>query len=201
MAQHIDSVATSGLPLVTKDAFYDAIQGGDLVFCWGSEAISKAIEGVSGGPSHVLMVWTPWANAPWLTLEATFPSKTVQSASGVHIGLFQDYMDQYTGDMVLCRREGLTPSNIVAELNAGFMLLDDNYNWKTDVSIAARKLLPFLPPVEISNEMYCSGLQEVMGKSSPIPFQVYPPNPNTPEQDFTDPSVTAICGILQAQLS
>jgi|GEM_PF-2343973 len=196
MAQHINSVAASGLPLVTKDAFYDSIQGGDLVFCWGSDDISKAIEDVSGGPSHVLMVWTPWSSAPWLTLEATFPC-VIESKSGVHIGLLQDYMDSYPGDMVLCRREGLTQAAIIAELNFGFMLLDDNYNWQTEISIAARKLLPFLPPVEPKNEEYCSGLQEVMGKIT-IPFLAHPPNPNTPEQDFTDPSVTAICGFLRS---
>lgn len=195
MAAHIRSVSTSGIPLVTKDAFYKSIQGGDLVFCWGIEAISKAIEDVSGGPSHVLMVWTPWPGAPWLTLEATFPSST-ESKSGVHIGLFQDYMDSYPGDLVLCRRQ-LSHAQILQELNFGFMLLDDNYNWKTEVSIAARKLLPFLPPVEMKNELYCSGLQEVISETT-IPFVAHPPDPNTPEDDFTDPSVTVICGFIGA---
>jgi hypothetical protein len=190
MADHVADIATSKLPLLGKDDFYNLIRGGDLIFCWGQEHISKVIENISGGPSHVLMVWTPWPGAPWLTLEATFPSHT-QSKSGVHIGLFQDYMDSYPGYMILCRRPALTQANIQTELNQGFMLLDDNYNWRTEISIAARKLLPFLPPVEIKNEEYCSGLQETIARNT-IPFKQYLPDPNTPEQDFIDPSVVAI---------
>lgn len=195
MAQHIDSVATSSISKVDKSTLYSLCKGGDTVYCWGKEEISKIIEGIAGGPSHVLKIWTPWPGAPWLTLEATFPS-TTQSKSGVHIGLFQDYVDGYNGDIVLCRRLGLTEQQILAELNCGFMLLDDNYNWKEEVSIACRKLIPFAPVIKPSNELYCSGLEQACAMST-IPYQTHGPDWNTPEQDFTDPSVTAICALLR----
>lgn len=195
MAEHIESVATSSIPKVTKAEFYAECRGGDLVFCWGQEAISKVIEGIAGGPSHVLKIWTPWAGAPWLTLEATFPSNRAESQSGVHVGLFQDYMDGYDGDLVLCRRP-LTQEQIEAELNFGLTLLDDNYDWKEEVSIAFRKLIPFAPVIRPRGELYCSGLQQVIAEKT-IPFRTYGPDWNTPEQDFTDPSVTAICARLK----
>lgn len=196
MAQHIDSVRASDIPKVDKATLYSLCKGGDLVVCWGNARISKAIEAVAGGPSHILKIWTPWPGAPWLTLEATFPSST-QSKSGVHIGLFSDYVDSYCGDLVLCRRPALTQAQIFEELNAGFALLDDNYNWREEVSIACRKLIPFAPVIKPVNELYCSGLQQAIAEKT-IPFATHGPDWNTPEQDFTDPSVVAICALLGA---
>jgi hypothetical protein len=198
MATHIDSVRGSAIPKVDKATLYSMCKGGDLVFCWGSARISKAIEAVAGGPSHVLMIWTPWPGAPWMTLEATFPSAT-ESKSGVHLGLFSDYVDGYDGDLVLCRRPGLTQQQILDELNVGFTLLDDNYDWQEEVSIAARKLIPFAPVIKPKNELYCSGLQEAIAVNT-IPFKTYGPDWNTPEQDFIDPSVETVCALLQGKV-
>lgn len=72
MAQHIESVKSSGIEQVTKTEFYAALRGGDLIFCSGSYAISRGIEAVTGSPfSHVLMAWLPYRANEWLTLEST----------------------------------------------------------------------------------------------------------------------------------
>jgi hypothetical protein len=110
MAAHIWSVAESGITTVTKGELYQQIRPGDLLFCSGREAISRAIEDATTSPwSHVLMVWMagPWCEQ-WLTLEATF-------SKGVHVGVLADYVDCYDGDLVLANRLPLSQKMIQAE--------------------------------------------------------------------------------------
>ena len=183
---------TTLVPKVSRAEFIATLQPGDAVYCWGNEAISKAIEKVSGGPSHVLTAWHPWESAPWLTLEATFPDLSNEGDSGVHAGLLlQDYVNAYDGNLVLTRRQ-VTPSQIETELNTGLLLLGLSYNWKTEVSIAARKVLPFLPPIEENRQLYCSGLRQKMCLLT-VPYDVPGPDPATPEQCYTDVSTEALC--------
>jgi hypothetical protein len=193
MATHIDSVAGSNIPKVSKREFYASLRGGDLVFCSGAELLSKGIEGVTASPfSHVLMVWLPWPTCPeWLTLEST-------DDKGVHVGRFADYTDDYNGDVVLCRRPALTQAQIVQQLNVGFTLLDDNYDFVEEGSILVRKIptLSKLPAIKPSKELYCSGLQQAIAADT-IPFKTYDSDWNTPEQDFIDPSVEAVCCLLK----
>jgi hypothetical protein len=191
MAKHISSIAASGLPMVDKAGFYAQLRGGDLIHCSGASGISVPIEKQTGSPfSHVLMAWMPsWANQ-WLTLEATINR-------GVHVGLLSDYVGAYDGDMVLARRPALKQADIIAELNAGFNLLDDGYNWKSEVTFAAHKLVKMFPVSNPQKELYCSGLQQVMTKASPIPIVTTGPIMATPEQIYTDASVEAICATLK----
>lgn len=139
--------------MVDKAGFYANLRGGDLVFCSGAPSISVAIEQQTGSPfSHVLMAWMPsWGNQ-WLTLEATINR-------GVHVGLLSDYVGTYDGDLILTRRPVLKQADIVAELNAGFNLLDDSYNWQSEVTFAAHKLVNFFPvanPREIAKQHNCT---------------------------------------------
>lgn len=190
MAQHIESVRNSDIPKVDKATLYSMCKGGDLVFCWGNELIGKGIEAVAGGPSHVLKIWIPPWSDQWLTLEST-------AERGVHVGKFSDYVDNYDGDIVLCRRPALTQAQIFAELNLGFALLDDNYDFIEEASIAVRKLSLFskLPTIKPKDELYCSGLQQAISVNT-IPFATYGVDWNTPEQDFIDPSVETVCALL-----
>lgn len=193
MAPHVESVAASGLARVTKGEFYERIRPGDLIFCSGREAISRAIESETHSPwSHVLMAWTPggWAGQ-WLTLEATF-------GHGVHVGLLADYVDCYDGEVVLARRPQLTQAMVEAELARGFSLLDDGYDWQQEVSIAARKLLKALPLLQPKQELYCSGLQYAISLATPYPLQRPLANFPTPEDNWTDPTVEAICALQRA---
>lgn len=186
MAQHIDSIATCSLPKVTRSQFYKELRGGDLIFCSGRETISRGIELVTASPfSHVLMIWTIDGGKQWLTLESTI-------AKGVHVGLLADYVDGYNGDLVLARRTSLSYDAIVAQLNKGFEVLDDTYDWQQEVSIVARKLLSFLPVQQPKHEFYCSGLQYFMSLASGTPLQKPGANYPTPEDNFTDPSVEAL---------
>jgi hypothetical protein len=184
---------TTLVPKVSKADFIAALQPGDAVYCWGNERISKIIEKVAGGPSHVLTAWHPWPSAPWLTLEATFPDLSNEGDSGVHTGLLlQDYINGYDGNLVLTRRPVVTPEQILAELNTGLAELGLSYNWKTEVSIAARKVIPFLKPIEENRQLFCSGLRQKMCLLT-VPYDVPGPDPATPEQCYTDASTEAVC--------
>lgn len=162
------------------------------MFCWGAEPISKAIECVAGGPSHVLMIWVPPWSTQWLTLEST-------AQRGVHVGKFEDYVDGYNGDLVLCRRPSLTQPQIFEQLNIGFSLLDDRYDFIEEASIAVRKLgiLSKLPAIKPKNQLYCSGLIQAISVST-VPYKTYGPDWNTPEQNFIDPSVETVCAKLKS---
>lgn len=195
MAAPIKSVASSGIPLVSKDAFYAQMAPGDLVFTWGADAlISKGIEDFTGeagfkGPSHVMKVWLPWENGPWLTLEA-------EIGKGVRFGNFADYADGYKGDIVLCRRWKLTFDQIRSEIEFGSTLLDYKYDTIEFASIIARKLSNKFPLIQPDGQLYCSGLQQAVAVKS-IPFDV-PDHPwATPQQLFTESSVAPVCGLLQ----
>lgn len=190
MALHIDSVAGSALPRVTKGEFYTRIRPGDLLFCWGSAEVSKVIKDLTDGPSHVLKIWTPgeWARQ-WLTLESTIDR-------GVHVGLLSDYIDRYEGDIVLARRKVLTQSMIEAELARGLSLLNYTYDWQQEVSIAARKLIKSLPLLMPKDELYCSGLQYAMSIATPYPLKRPAASMPTPEDNWTDPTVEAVCALL-----
>jgi hypothetical protein len=192
MAEHISSVAQSKLLQVTKDELYAQIRPGDLFFCSGRANISYAIEDATKSPfSHVLKAWVPgsWAKQ-WLTLEATIDR-------GVHVGVLADYVDNYDGDLVLARRT-LSEAEILAEVNAGLALLDDKYDWAQEVSIVGHKLIHKLPVVHPKAQLYCSGLQYVMSLASSEPLQRPAENYPTPEDNWTDPSVTPVCALVRS---
>lgn len=192
MAAHVQSVAGAGIEQVAKGEFYARIRPGDLVFCSGRETISCAIEGLTHSPwSHVLMAWLPGSwGSQWLTLEATFER-------GVHVGLLADYVDGYDGDLVAARRGCLSESQIHAELNCGLSLLDDGYDWRQELSIAARKLVKALPLIEPKKELYCSGLQYAMSLATPYPLWKPEACLPTPEDNWTDSTVEAVCALLR----
>jgi hypothetical protein len=193
MAAHIQSVAASGVKQVTKGELYEQVRPGDLLFCSGEEAISRAIEGTTASPwSHVLMAWLPGAwCTQWLTLEATFEK-------GVHIGLLADYVEGYEGNLVLANRPALSPEMVQAELSTGLSLLDDGYDWRQEVSIAARKLIATLPLIEPRKELYCSGLQYAMSLATPYPLQRPSANYPTPEDNWTDLTVQPVCALAKS---
>jgi hypothetical protein len=138
------------------------------------------------------MVWTAgvWCQQ-WLTLEATF-------SKGVHVGVLADYIDRYDGELVLANRPALSPAMIQAEVDRGLSLLDNGYDWQEEVSIAARKLISFLPLIEPKKELYCSGLQYAMSLATPYPLQRPSANYPTPEDNWTDPTVQPICALVKS---
>lgn len=190
MARHIDSVASSDIPRVAKDGFYEQIRWGDMLFCAGRDDISKAIEDATHSPlSHVLFCWLPAHVAQWLTLEATLQR-------GVHVGKLSDYVDSYDGDLVLARRLAVTDTEKFAELNAGFSVLEDPYDWRQEVSVIAHKLIAALPVIHPKGEFYCSGLMWLMSLASKTPLQMPGPELPTPEDNWTDPSVVPVCAMV-----
>ncbi len=189
MAIHIDNVKTSGIRQVDKSEFYGQLKWGDLIFCCGQEAISQEIETVTRSPfSHVLMAWLPDGATQWLTLESTFHR-------GVHVGKLSDYVDAYDGDLVMARREVLTAAEKVSALDAGLGVLEDGYDWRQEVSIAAHRLVHALPIVRPQKEFYCSGLQYLMSLATRYPLRRPGANYPTPEDLWIDPTVIPICAL------
>lgn len=189
MAIHIDSVKSSGIRQVDKSDFYDQLEWGDLIFCSGQESISKEIEAITRSPfSHVLMAWLPGGATQWLTLESTFHR-------GVHVGKLSDYVDDYDGDLVMTRRPVLTAAEKMSALNVGLRVLEDGYDWRQEVSIAAHSLIHALPIERPQKEFYCSGLQYFMSLATPYPLRRPGANYPTPEDLWIDPTVTPICAL------
>lgn len=192
MAQHIESVAGSSIPKGSALTFLSQARNGDLVFCSGSADVSHAIEGETKSPfSHVLQLWLPAGFSEWLTLESTIEK-------GVHVGQFSEYVGGYDGDLVLCRRPSINSQGVNAIQSKFMTILDDNYDWRSEVSQAVRKLLSWLPVIQPKAEYYCSGSQWYASTAwSPAlkrPSQLYLP---TPEDNFTDSSVEAIFATLK----
>jgi hypothetical protein len=192
MAAHIRCIEESGIKAVTRGELYQRIRPGDLLFCSGSGAISRTIEDATASPwSHVLMAWLPGSwGSQWLTLEATF-------ARGVHVGLLADYIDGYQEGIALATRHCLSSRMVQSALNRGLSLLDDNYDWQQEVSIAARKLVKSLPLIEPEKELYCSGLQYAMSLATPFPLRRPLASYPTPEDNWTDPTVVPVCTLLR----
>ncbi len=182
MAAHLESFVTANIPKVSWGEFFESMLPWDLCFCWGSALVSKAIEDFTNGPSHVLKVWLPPRTGPWLTLEAEF-------THGVRIGPFADYL-RYPGNVVLCRRP-ITFEQGSAELEFGSTLLDYKYDTIEFASLVARHFSTRFPLIQPRNELYCSGLQQALAAKS-IPFLCSDKPWATPEQLYTDPSVTAL---------
>lgn len=188
MAEAISSPAASSLPKVDKAGLYEKLQYGDTLFWWGNVTISHIIEDLTKGPSHVLMTWLS-VQGTWLTIESTIDK-------GVHVGLLADYMDYYPGGCVLCRRDIPSKENF-REIEKGLSLLDDSYDWKQEVSITARKLIKELPLIQPKNELYCSGLRYVQSTVTSVPLQKPASNMPTPQDNFTDPSMVAVCAMVR----
>lgn len=193
MAPHIQSIQQSGIRLVTKDQFYRELQWGDMIFCSGQAHISKVIEGFTKSIwSHVLMVWLPFPHGPWLTLEATIER-------GVHVGLLSDYTNSQDGPIVIARRD-LTEAQRAEQLIIGLNLVDYKYDWEQEVTTAAHKLLKCLPVAHPNQALYCSGLEYVQAASvAPYAYKLDAEHPcmPSPEDIWIDPSVIAVCALIQ----
>lgn len=191
MAKHIDDLMTCDLRRVDKAAFYAEIQPGDLVFVAGNEAISRGIQAVTKSPwSHVVFAWCPNEADVWLTLESTIER-------GVHVGLLSDYVEGRNEAIAIARTPGLTLADKFAAMNAGFCVLEDAYDWQQEASIVARKLLHSLPLIVPKKEYYCSGLQWFMRQHTSIPLQKLGASMPTPEDNWADVSVEAVCLLVK----
>lgn len=191
MAVHINSLATCGIATVSKDDFYRKwLQPGDLIFACGQSCFDKLLDAETGSLlTHVLTAWLPNPYGPWLTLEATL-------TRGVHVGLLSDYTDNQDGSLILVRRLGLPQDTNPKILNAMLQLLDDGYNWQTEVTFAAHKLLRALPVAKPRDDLYCSALVwHGAAEFEPFAYQVNAENPiaPTPEELYVDPSAIALC--------
>lgn len=192
MAQHISSIKTAGIRQVSKEQFYKELVWGDLIFCQGNYAVSRGIEAITGSPfSHVLGIWLPANSTEWLTDEST-------DSKGVHVGRLADYVDNYDGDLVLCRRT-ISETNRQKGLNYFYSMLDDKYDYKQEAKMVAHKLCKLFPVDSTKGEYFCSGWQYAKSIVEGYPLQ---PSATlgampTPEENFTDPSVVAVCCLVK----
>ena len=191
MAARISSVGGSQIARVAKAEFLAETRSGDLVFCCGRAAVSKAIEDVTHSIfSHVLMTWLPPDADAWLTIESTFEH-------GVHVGLLSAYVEDYDGDLVLARRPVLDAAEIRKARDAGLRVLDDAYDWRQEVCIVGHRLLKSIPVEIPKREYFCSGLLYWMSLATAFPLRRPGVNYPTPEDLWVDPTVVAVCGLVR----
>jgi hypothetical protein len=192
MARHIASIAGSDIPKVTVAEFWSQLRCGDKVFCEGmSGVIDSGIKFETGSClTHVMQVWLD--GAVWTTLESTIDR-------GVHCDTFADYVNNYDGNLVIARRPALTDAMLRAERDAMLRLLDSHYDWKQEAEIAAHNLLPFFKVGATRKEYYCSGLQYVGSLATAYPLQAakLAGEMPTPEDNWTDASVVAVCALVK----
>jgi hypothetical protein len=191
MAAHIESVASSNIPKVTKTAFYAACKPGMPIFCQGKYPISLGIEKFTGSPfSHVATLFYLDAVHRWAVLEAT-------KDHGVHIGHLDYYTDTYDGDLVLCSTPSLQSADYGSLLTAQFDLVDDAYDTGQEVSMVAHKLISAVPVKVSRKEYFCSGLYEQGRRSTHLPLTYSGPGMANPEQVWCDPSIVPVCALIK----
>ena len=111
------------------------------------------------------------------------------------MGKLSDYVDAYDGDLVITRRPVLTTAEKMSALNVGLSVLEDAYDWRQEVSIAAHSLVHALPIERPQKEYYCSGLQYFMSLATSHPLRRPGTNYPTPEDLWMDPTVIPICAL------
>jgi hypothetical protein len=181
MAAHIQSIASSSIPKVTKQGFYAALRFGDAVMCQGNYGISKLIERQTGSClSHILMAWLPARSSQWLTAEST-------QDKGVHVGLMSDYVDKYNGDIAIVRRAGLNDADHYAMLNRFYSVLECAYNSSEEVTTVLHKLMRVIPIAQPKRQLYCSQLWKFMCEETTTACGVGADGVNyTPEDAWLD---------------
>ena len=191
MAQHIDSVAVSSIPKVSKTEFLAACRPGMPIFCQGHYGISKGIEAFTESPfSHVATLICLESIGRWGVLEAT-------KDHGVHVGHLDYYLGQYDGDLVLASTPVLQSEDYLKLLQIQFDLVDDAYDVGQEVSLVAHKLCSLYPIRVNRNEYFCSGLYQQGRKGTSLPLKVPGPGMATPEEVWCDPSIVPICSLVK----
>lgn len=191
MAEHIQSIAASSIPKVLVEQFLAACRTGDMLFCSGSEPVSKGIEQFTGSCfSHVLMIVYSTDMREWLTVEATLQH-------GVHMGRLDYYLKRYPGDVVLTHRPVLSLEDIHAALHAGADVLDDLYNVGEEALMVCHRLLPWIRPRASTRDYFCSALMEHMSMATQYPLKSAGPGDPTPEENWLDPTVQPVCALVR----
>ena len=191
MADHIDSIADSSIPKVTKTEFYKACKPGMPIFCQGQYPISLGIERFTHSPfSHIATLFYLSEVDRWALLEAT-------KDHGVHVGHLDYYTDRYNGDLVLCATPALQSADFFKLLQAQFHLVDDPYDTRQEVSMVAHRLISAIPVQASHKEFFCSGLYEQGRRSTRVPLIYNGPGMASPEQVWCDPSIEPVCALIK----
>lgn len=203
MAEHIQSIAASGIARVDAAAFTARAQTGMLLFASHSkrDAVSAAIEDVTASPfSHVGMVYQCSYTGKHLLLESVWPG-------GARIGGFDCYVSGYDGDLVLCEAGSSfsRPLLLAALQRALGMLqteLDRPYDVEDEIKLVLHQAMPFVHPElgAVDHSCFCSAYMAAgLGAAG---FLIQPPKCGgdvTPEElwrhDFIVPVVALVKGI------
>jgi hypothetical protein len=194
MAQHIDSVAGSSIPKVSRAQFIAEVRSGDLLFVSGEAKVSELIESETKSPwSHIAQLWVPEDSDIILALESTIEN-------GVSAEDAKYYLNLGDGPIVLARRPELTADMHRAVRSRMLAVLGEKYDWQQEVEEAVSRF-PFLHSLPVHptrNEEYCSSYQWYGSQAVPQFVLQHPERCSpTPEDNWTDPSVVPICALVQ----
>jgi hypothetical protein len=142
---------------------------GDQLYFWDKNPFAYTIEGITGGPSHVIMVaQLPPFSAQLFELEALI-------GFGCRILPLSHYAS-YTSRMLLCRR-AVTPEDITKAIGVGLEALGRQYEVEEEIQIALEKIAPWIHTDKTDNKLFCSGYLEYMYQVTSKPY-AKPPNGN-----------------------
>ena len=146
---------------VTAQEMYEYSENCDLIFFWNRHLVSKLIEDITDGPSHVGMVVRPKEDTsqPYF-IEAVWPAGTRLRPLARPGGS--------DGKMVLVRR--VRPADTLAKdeiLEAAYKTLGIPYEVKEELEIALHRLLAAVKVQKYSGEYFCSGAVHHWFESAP----------------------------------
>jgi hypothetical protein len=155
---------------------------GDYLFFWDKNPIAYAIEEITAqvvaghkelAPSHVILTaQLPPFSPQMFEIESVF-------AFGCRMLPLSHY-SSYKSRMLLCRRVGITQTDVTAAIGVALEYLGRQYEVTEEIQIAAHKLFPWLPIETTQNELFCSALLQASMASTSVPFATPPQGNATP---------------------
>lgn len=139
-------------------------QPGDYLFMWGKNPPDYAIENLTHGPSHVILL----AKFPQSPQFFEFEAVPLYGCRLLPLSHYADSGER----MVLCRRKG--PSNLDSVVQRALEALGRKYDFREEVEIAFQILAKAGRVWPTDNEFFCSGYVAYAygDNSNPTPIQL-----------------------------
>jgi hypothetical protein len=185
MATTVKKPSDIQCPEVTWDELVAAAKPGDLIFEWSDNPIANMIEAVTAGPSHIIQLAAfPGFDSQMYEFEAVF-------AFGVRLLPISHYSFD-KGWRVLCRRRGMTASDVQIVTGRALTMLGRQYEVVEELEIAVQKIAPWIKVGVTENRVFCSGLIQYNFAVSSVAFPAFAGNA-TPVFEYEDAGTEVIC--------
>ena len=186
MATSVKKPSEIQCPQVSWDELVAAARPADMIFEWSEDLIADAIEAITDGPSHVIQLATfPQFDPQMYEFEAVF-------AFGVRLLPISHYSHD-KGWRVLCRRTGMTASDVQTVTGRALTMLGRQYEVVEELEIAASKIAPWVKIGETDDRVFCSGLVQYNFATSSVAFPPVPEGNATPVFEYEDAGTEVIC--------